>query len=65
VAQPRVGVDAQAVVDVQRENRDAERRGGAQRRVQEGGRIAAAAVGDGDGARSRALRACVSARSCR
>jgi hypothetical protein len=64
VAQPRVGVGAQAVVDVQREDRDPERRGGAQRRVQKRSRIAAAAVGDGDGARS-ALRGCVSARSCR
>jgi len=63
MAQPRVGVRAQAMVDVQRDDCDAERFCGLQRRVQERGRVAAAAVRDRDG--GRGLRARVSARSCR
>ncbi len=48
MGQPRVGVGAQSVMDVQCEDRDAERRGRSQGRVQQRGRIAPAAVGDGD-----------------
>ena len=57
VREPGVGVRAQAVVNVQREHRDAERRGRGERRVQQRGRVAPAAVGDGDDARARARRA--------
>jgi len=50
------------VVDVQREDRDAERSRRVCGGVQERRRIAAAAVGDGDDARRPAMRFDVSAR---
>ena len=62
VGQPFVGMGAEPVVNVQRENRDTERsrRGGG--RVEQRGRVAPAAEGDGDGASPHRR---VSARWCR
>jgi hypothetical protein len=50
--EPGVAVRAQAVMDVQREDPDAERRGGGQGGMEQRRRIAAAAVGDADPVRA-------------
>ena len=63
MCEPRVGVGAQAMMDVQREHRNAERRSRVDGRVEERGRVAAAAPGDGDDACTRS--GVVSARWCR
>ena len=52
--EPAVGGGVQAVVHVERDHRDAERLGRGQGRVQQGGRIAPAAEGDGDARRAGA-----------
>ena len=52
VGEPGVGVRAQAMVHMQRQDLDAERRRVGERRVQQRGRVAAAAVGHGDDARA-------------
>jgi len=62
VRQPRVGVRAQAVVDMERQYRDAERRRCGQGGVEQRARIAPAAVGDGN---PRRRSSGVSAPSCR
>ena len=48
VGQPFVGMGAEPVVNVQRENRDAERSRRGDGRVEQRGRVAPAAEGDGD-----------------
>ena len=53
---PGVGVLAQPVMDVQREDREAERLRGGERRVEQRRRVAPAAVGDGDDARAPGSR---------
>ena len=50
VGEPVVGIRAQPVVDVQRDDIDTDRRGLHQRRMQQRGRITPAAVGDRDAA---------------
>ena len=64
--EPRVGVRTQAVVNVERQYRNAERCALVHGRMEKHARITPAAVGDGDDARvAAALRARVSALWCR
>ena len=62
--EPAIGFCTEAVVDMQGQNEQAEWLGGRNRRVQERGRVAPAAVGDSDGS---SRRRCIglSARWCR
>jgi hypothetical protein len=65
MGEPRIGIRAQAVVDVQREDRDAERRRRMDGSVKERGRVAAAAPGDRDDRCAGGSAGAVSARWCR